>query len=70
VLGQSGPGRELLARALAESLEGSSSTVAALELELAADRYFAGDWAQMQAHAESALARLVLGAEQGRRLEA
>ena len=57
MLGQRGPGRELLATALAESLEQSSSTVAALELELAADRYFAGDWAQMQTHAESALVR-------------
>ena len=57
VLGQSGPGRELLTAALAESVERSSPTVAALELELAADRYLAGDWPQMQAHAESALAR-------------
>jgi len=57
VLGQSGPGRELLAAALDESLDASSSTVATLELELAADRYFAGDWPQMQTHAESALSR-------------
>ncbi len=56
VLGQSGPGRELLATALGESSERSSSTVAALELELAADRYFEGDWSQMQFHAQSALA--------------
>ena len=57
VLGQSGPGRELLATALVESVQRSSPTVAALELELAADRYLAGDWPQMQAHAESALGR-------------
>jgi predicted ATPase len=44
LLGRVGPARQKLVTALAGSVDASAPAVAALELELAADRYFAGDW--------------------------
>jgi DNA-binding NarL/FixJ family response regulator len=54
LLGREGDARELLERA--SRVVGEHDTVAAgaLELELAADRFFAGDWTAMHDHAQQA----------------
>jgi DNA-binding CsgD family transcriptional regulator/tetratricopeptide (TPR) repeat protein len=57
LLGSGDTARPMLASAIELSAGESSPQVAALELELAADRYFAADWPAMAFRAEAALAR-------------
>ncbi|MDQ6745165.1 MAG: AAA family ATPase [Actinomycetota bacterium] len=52
LLGRHADARELLQRALRMAGERDAVEAAALELELAADRFFAGDWTAMHEHAE------------------
>jgi hypothetical protein len=55
VVGRDGEARRMLASAVEQSAGEQSAEAAALELELAADRYFAGDWPAIAAHAQAAL---------------
>ena len=52
LLGRQGDARELLERALRVVGEHEAGRAGALELELAADRFFAGDWTAMHDHAQ------------------
>ncbi len=52
LLGRQGDARELLERALRVAAEHDAVGTGALELELAADRFFAGDWTAMRDHAQ------------------
>jgi DNA-binding NarL/FixJ family response regulator len=52
LLGRRGDARVLLERALRGVGERDAVEAGALELELAADRFFAGDWTAMREHAE------------------
>lgn len=54
LLGRHGEGRALLERALSELPERRSPEAAALQVELASDRYFTGDWKGMREWAERA----------------
>ncbi len=55
LLGDSGRARRMLDTALAEVGGERSLEAATLEVELAADRYFEGDWSEMARRAEAAL---------------
>jgi len=57
VLGRTGSARSLLLQALEQCGDRQSAAVAALELELAADRYFAADWPAMEIGARAALTK-------------
>ncbi len=57
VLGRHGSARRLLADAVKQCGDQASAAAAALELELAGDRYFAADWPAMATAAAAALAR-------------
>jgi DNA-binding NarL/FixJ family response regulator len=56
LLGRQGDARALLERALQSVSENDEDAAGALELELAADRFFAGDWTAMHEHAERGFA--------------
>ncbi len=68
LLGRRGDARQLLEQTLAGVPDPDSADAGALELELAADRFFAGDWTAMHHHAGRGW-RVAVGAD-GNRMRA
>ena len=70
LLGREGDARALLEGTLQRLDENDAVEVAAVELELAADRYFAGDWKSMRTHAERGFKMAVGEGSEGLRASA